>query len=189
MISPHYNGPKGNPPPKSIMNKQITKAPSRIQRFLLRLQKHNFDLEYTKGQWMKVTDTLSRAALQDNTPEISDKEMNYFVHFVMSSLPISEKSCQKLVTVTAKDDILQKLRHQISVGWSEHRLNLDLCLRPYHRHNSEVTYQDRLLLKGHSAFNTPTRNAQNSTPTPPGNWKKQSHRPDNHSSCQTWMLT
>ena len=39
---------------------------------------------------MKVTDTL-----QDNTLEISDKEMNYFVHFVMSSLLISEKSHQK----------------------------------------------------------------------------------------------
>ena len=41
---------------------------------------------------MKVTDTLSRAALQDNTPEISNKEINYSVHFIMSSLLISEKS-------------------------------------------------------------------------------------------------
>ena len=38
---------------------------------------------------MKVTDSLSRAALQDNTHEISDKEMNYLVHFVMSFLPIN----------------------------------------------------------------------------------------------------
>ena len=41
---------------------------------------------------MKITDTVGRAALQDNTPEISDKEMNYFVHFVVSSLPVSEKT-------------------------------------------------------------------------------------------------
>ena len=82
-----------------------------IQRFLLRLQKYDFDLEYTKGQLMKVTDTLSRAALKANTPEISNKEMNYFDYFVMSSLLISKKSRQKLVTETAKDDTLQKLRH------------------------------------------------------------------------------
>ena len=91
-------------PLKSIMNKQIDKTPHRIQRFRLRLQKYDFDLEYTKGQLIKVTDTLSRAALQDNTPEISDKEMNCFVHFMVSSLSISKKSRQKLVTETAKDD-------------------------------------------------------------------------------------
>ena len=96
---------------------------------------------------MKVTDTLSRAVLQDNTPEISDKEMNYFVHFLMSSLPISEKTPQKLITETAKDDTQQKLQHKISTRWPEHRLKLDPCLRPYHHHNSMITYQDGLLLK------------------------------------------
>ena len=60
---------------------------------------------------MNVTNTLSQATLQDNTPEISDKKMNYFVHFVMSSLPICEKTRQKPVIKTAKDDTLQKLRH------------------------------------------------------------------------------
>ena len=44
---------------------------------------------------MTGTDTLSRAALQDNTPEISDKEMNYFVHFEMSSLLISKRLARK----------------------------------------------------------------------------------------------
>ena len=65
------------------------------------LQKYNFDMEYTKGQLMKITDTLSRVASQDNTPEIFDKEMKYFV---MSSLPTNEKSRQKLVT--EKDETL-----------------------------------------------------------------------------------
>ena len=66
----------------------------------------------------------------------------------MSSLPISEKSRQKQAAETAKYDTLQKLRHQISAGWPEHRLNLDICLRPYYHHDSEVTYQVELLLKG-----------------------------------------
>ena len=48
---------------------------------------------------MKVTDTLSQVALQNNTSKISDNEINYFVHFVMSSLPISEKTHQKLLTL------------------------------------------------------------------------------------------
>ena len=92
-----------------IMNKQITKAPPRIQRFLLRLQKYYFDLEYTKGKLMKVTDTLNRGALQEKTFEISDKEINYSVHFVVSFLPLSKKSRMILVIETAKDDTLQSL--------------------------------------------------------------------------------
>ena len=81
-----HNGYK---PHKSIMSKQITKAPPRIQPFLLRLQKYGFDLEYTKSQLMKITDTINRDALQDKTPEISDKEMNYFILFVMLSHSIN----------------------------------------------------------------------------------------------------
>ena len=107
------------------MKKQIAKAPLSIQRFFLRLQKYDFDLEYTKGLLIKVTDTLIWAALLDNTPEISDKEMNYYVHFVMSSLPISEKNHQKLITETEKEGTLQKLLHQISARWREHSLNFD----------------------------------------------------------------
>ena len=72
---------------------------------------------------MKVTDTLSQAALQDNTPEISDKEMNYIVHFVVSSLSINEKTRKKQVGETVKYYTLQKL-HQISTGWPEYRLKL-----------------------------------------------------------------
>ena len=130
------------------MNKQTAKAPPRLQCFLLKLKKYDFELKYTKGQLMKVMDTLSRVALKDKTPEISDKEINYFVHFVMSSLPISEKTLQKLVTEIAKEDTLQKPRHQISAGWWEHHLKLDPCLRPYHHPNSMITYQEGLLLKG-----------------------------------------
>ena len=69
--------------------------------------------------------------------------MNNLVQFVMFSFPISEKTHQKLVTETAKGDTLQKL-YQISAGWLEHRLILDLCLRPNHHHNSMITYKDGL---------------------------------------------
>ena len=140
---------------------------------------------------MKVTDILRWAALQDNTPEISDKEMNYFVHLVMSSLSISEKTRQKLVTETAKDDRLQKLRHQISPGWPEHRLKLDPCLRPYRHHNTVVAYQDGLLLKGQQIIVPSALQLKMRKTLHQGHLgiEKNSHRPDYHSSGQTWMLT
>ena len=67
---------------------------------------------------MKVTGILSRAALQDNTDEISDKKMKYFVNFTMSSLPISENTRQKLVTEIAKTDILKNYDiKSLQDGW------------------------------------------------------------------------
>ena len=98
-----------------VHNEQIAKAPPRKERFLLRLQKYDFDLEYTKGQLIKVTDTLTRVALQDYISEISDKEMNYFIYFMMSSFPISEKTRQKQVSETAKDDTQMYKNYDIKI--------------------------------------------------------------------------
>ena len=135
---------------------------------------------------MKVTDTLSRASLQDNTPEISDKVINCFVHFVMSSLPINEKSRQKLVTERTKDDPQQKL-HQISAGWPEHHFKFDPCLRPYHHHNSMISYQDGILFMGQQIIVPSILRLEMHKIPHQGHLgiEKQSHKPDNHSFGQT----
>ena len=78
-------------PLRSTFNKSIVKAPPRIQKFLSRLQKYDFDMQYVTGKHLVVTDTLSRASLPDTDPEIPDLEMNIHVHTVISSLPISEQ--------------------------------------------------------------------------------------------------
>lgn len=46
-----YNSHK---PLKPIMNEQVTKAQPRIRCFFLRIQKYDFDLEYTKSKLMQV---------------------------------------------------------------------------------------------------------------------------------------
>ena len=50
-------------PLKSIFTKAINRAPPRIQRFLLRLQRYDFSMNYKPGKEIKVADTLSRAHL------------------------------------------------------------------------------------------------------------------------------
>lgn len=82
----------------------------------MRLQKYDFEIAYTQGKLMHVVDTLSRAVQKKNTPEISDKEMNFLVHSIMSSIPISDKRQQQLTTETANDQTLQQLQHQIMIG-------------------------------------------------------------------------
>lgn len=52
--------------------KSLLTAPRRLQRMLLRLQKCNLNVTYTKGKEMYLADTLSRAALpQTQTSQAS----------------------------------------------------------------------------------------------------------------------
>ncbi len=46
-------------PLKSIFKKSITKSPARIQRFLLRLQRYNFEMHYIRGTQLTVPDALT----------------------------------------------------------------------------------------------------------------------------------
>ena len=57
-------------PLRSIFTKDIKNTPARLQRFLLRLQKYDFKMNYIAGSKLIVADALSRAPLRDDTPEI-----------------------------------------------------------------------------------------------------------------------
>ncbi|KAK3732304.1 hypothetical protein QZH41_007808 [Actinostola sp. cb2023] len=51
----------------SIITKSLDKAPARLQRMLLRLQRYNIDLQYKPGKELYTADTLSRAHLPTTT--------------------------------------------------------------------------------------------------------------------------
>lgn len=51
-------------PLERIFEKSLTSAPKRLQRMMLRLQKYNLTVVYTKGSEMYLADTLSRAFIQ-----------------------------------------------------------------------------------------------------------------------------
>ena len=62
-------------PFKTIFSRSITECPPRIQIFMSRLQKYDFDIEYVSGKKMFVLDALSRAHETDATSEIPELEM------------------------------------------------------------------------------------------------------------------
>ena len=70
--------------------KNISKAPARIQRFMLRLQRYNFELHYIKGKDLIVADALSRNSLNECVSEISEKDMKSYVHSVLTTDLISD---------------------------------------------------------------------------------------------------
>ena len=61
---------------KSIPNILIPKATPKIQRFIMFLQKYTFVLNYVPNKDLICSDTLSRAPLKEQTPEISETEIN-----------------------------------------------------------------------------------------------------------------
>ena len=75
-------------PLQSIFKRNINKAPPRIQRLLLCLQKYDIDLIFSPGNSIPVPDML----LQDYLPntEEDDKSLEYQVHLVVSNLPVSK---------------------------------------------------------------------------------------------------
>ena len=130
-------------PLKSIFMKSITKAPPRIQRFLLRLQMH-----FIPGKDLVVSDALSCASLEDDKPEISEEEMNCDVHSVTDDYPISEKMKQKITAETQSDEQLKNLRRYIEKGWPSERKQVDERVCMYFNHREELTILDNMILKG-----------------------------------------
>ena len=98
-------------PLKIIFTKEIIKAPPRIQRFLLRLQRYDFTLNYRSGKDVIVADALSRAFLDDSTTEIPEKELEFVVDSVISNLPRSDARLEQFKKETAQDATLLLLKN------------------------------------------------------------------------------
>ncbi|GAB1598786.1 hypothetical protein Ahia01_000155800 [Argonauta hians] len=126
----------------SIMKKPLSKAPNRLQSFLLRTQKYSFDIIYKPGNMIPVADTLSRAPLPDKP-----KSDNVYVNNI-SHLSIKDKRLDDIRSATLKDNAMGKLKTVIMEGWPAERSNLPSELIPYFSYRDEMTVQDGLILCG-----------------------------------------
>ena len=135
-------------PLKSIFKKSLIKSPPRIQRFMLRLQKYDFEMHYIQGNLLTVADTLSRASLKDANPEIPEEEIRLNVHSFISNCLISESRLKQFKVETENDDTLRTLRLFVENGWPAHRKDLPIHVRPYYNYRQELTVIDGVILKG-----------------------------------------
>ena len=133
-------------PLKSIFNRPSISCPPYIQTFFLRLQKYDFELQYSPGKDMLVSDTLSRSHLSCSEPEFTEDSLFHDVHFVLSNLPISETRLKQFQEETKNDPILQTLITYTTHEWPEkHLTSTDLL--PYYTHRSDITSCEGILLK------------------------------------------
>ena len=143
----HFTVFNDHQPLKSIFQKSITQCPPRIQRFFMKLQKYDFNLEYSPGKSMVVSDALSEAYLNNHSTEIDDVDLIHSIQLTFDSLPISEARLNQLQQETASDNILQQLKEVTLNGWPEKR-SIPPSIKPYYSIRGEIVYNNGLLLKG-----------------------------------------
>ena len=110
-------------PLESIMKKPLSKAPARLQRMLLRLQRYNINLLYKPGRDMIFADTLSRAHLKKVGEEINEEEINAQINMICSNTASDEKT-RKIQEMTQKDNVPQQLKIFVTNGWPKQKVDL-----------------------------------------------------------------
>ena len=149
LYGKHFKVESDHKPLEIIFRKSLDKAPPRIQRFMLKLQRYDFDLYHVPGKNIPVADALSRAYLpapNNIKPNMADLQ----VHSLLASLPVSTDRYVELQHETEKDEVLQRLKQFVMNGWPEHRNMVPVCIQPYWNFREEIHCADGLLFKASS---------------------------------------
>lgn len=139
-------------PLETICKKPLHKAPARLQKMLMRLQRYHFTIKYKKGTSLHLADTLSRAALP--TPvharvtgfEVFRTELTE--ESDTHNPRLTETTESRLRAETRKDEHLSKLMTTIVQGWPDDRNQVPQTLRAYWTYRDELTIDNGLIYKG-----------------------------------------
>ena len=138
-------------PLETIMKKPLNKAPARLQRMLMKLQRYRFNLTYKRGPTLHLADTLFRAAL----PQPTSARVTHFDIFRVEmeseqnrrNPRLEETTENHLREETSKDVTLATLYNVIVHGWPEDRSLISESLRPYWNYRDELSVQNGIIYK------------------------------------------
>ena len=135
---------------QSIFKKSPLKAPCRLQRMMLRLQRYNLDVTYKPGPQIYIADHLSRTSMSDSgTP---DKEFQVFALELegigpLSIVKISSERLAQLQKATEQDPVMQTLKTTILMGWPTEREEVPVLIREIWTYREELTLHNCVLFK------------------------------------------
>ena len=127
-------------PLEQIHLKNISQAPPRLQRMLLRIQPYELHIKYRPGKELLLADALSRL-----NPKPSETiQLDKTIH----SVKWSQDKLQELRFHTQQDNELGPLCQVVTNGWPEYVHDLPKCVRNYWSVKDSITVEDGLLMKG-----------------------------------------
>ena len=132
-------------PLETITKKSVHDATPRIQAMLLRLMRYNLYVNYKPGPTMYISDTLSRAYVENSSLEELEVETSQRVHTLVANLPVSPDRLKRIREETQKDECLSKLSENVIRGWPKYHKDCHPLIRQYWPIRGEITSIDGIL--------------------------------------------
>lgn len=127
-------------PLENIHLKQLSQAPPRLQRMLLRIQPYDVTIKYKPGKELIFADYLSR--IQPSPGK--EVQLEHAIHVIQ----ISQKQLEKVKEATDVDCELSMLREQVISGWPESAKILPKSVRQYYAMKDFLSVEDGVIFFG-----------------------------------------
>ena len=127
-------------PLESIHLKQLSQAPPRLQRMLLRIQPYDVTIRYKPGKELIFADYLSRIQPSPG-PEV---QLEHTIHLIQ----ISQRQLERVKQATDEDCELSVLREQVVNGWPESVKVLPKAIRHYYSIKDFLCVEDGVIYFG-----------------------------------------
>ena len=130
---------------ESIFNNTRSRPPSRIERWMMRLQPFNFKVIYRKGS-LNEADYLSTHPTVTEREQITSTSAENYVNYVTNCSVPKSMTLDEIKEATHNDPVLQKVKKSLKEGkWDEN----DPDLKPFRLCADDLTYNASagLLLK------------------------------------------
>ena len=161
ILGKHVTVYSDHKPLETILNKSILKAPKRLQRMRLRLQRYEITVCHKSGKYMYISDAFSRASLQaSNSVLDSTKTVIYTLGASPSiaqevesinpreGVSICDSRLERIKECCATDIQMQQLARVIHEGWPDNKQQVPTDIREYWSYRDELNIHDGLLFRG-----------------------------------------
>ena len=161
ILGKHVTVYSDHKPLETILNKSILKAPKRLQRMRLRLQRYELTVCHKSGKYMYISDALSRASLKSSNSVLDPTKTVIYTLGAAPSIAqeiesinpregvsICDSRLERIKECCASDIQMQQLGRVIHEGWPDNKQQVPTDIREYWSYRDELNVHDGLLFRG-----------------------------------------
>lgn len=132
----------------SLFKKPLFKIPARLQRFMLRLQAYNIDVNYKPGKYLFIADTLSRSPLPEKLTKMDD-DVELHCDMIMTQIVESNSNhnLEEIRDAQGSDVVMAKIKEYILQGWPRVKELVLEGTMPYYKIKDDLNIINGILLK------------------------------------------